>query len=179
MASLEKLIEDSKQGKRRAQGKLIRKFAPVLLPVAMRYTSNKSDAEDVLQDAMINALQKIESYEGKGSFEGWLKRIVVNGALNHNRDSKKHQYHQPLEDDYLQEEDEYLDSGINIHPDQLIAMIQELPEGYRLVMNMYVFEGFTHKEIAQELNISENTSKSQLAKARKNLKNKLERLQNE
>lgn len=179
MASLDKLIADSKKGNRRAQGKLIKKFAPVLLPVAMRYTKNKSDAEDILQDAMIKALQKIESYHGKGSFEGWLKRIVVNGALNHIRDNQKHQFHQPLNDDYIDDENEYVNNALKVHPNKLIEMIQELPEGYRMVMNLYVFESFTHKEIAKKLNISENTSKSQLAKARKNLKKKLERLQNE
>ena len=182
MVSDDLIVKECRKGKRKGYSLLYRKYSPVLLGLCIRYTQNRDEAEDVLQDGFIKVFQKIKTFENKGSFEGWLKRIMVNTAINYYKSNKKYRLHEDydvnnINHTLLQNEDETVEVETPLKQEELLAMINELPVGYRLVFNMYVFDGLTHKEIAGELGISVGTSKSQLSKARKHLKVKVEQLQ--
>ncbi len=145
----------------------------------MRYCKDKSEAEDIMQEGFIKVFSNLKKFRGEGSFEGWIKRIMVNTAINHYQRNLKHYFHNQLEE--IQEAiGDYNDE--DFHPDdditrrKLLSLIQELPEGYRFVFNLYVFEDYSHKEIADTLNISVNTSKTQLFKARRWLMKRVENL---
>ncbi|MBX9852544.1 MAG: RNA polymerase sigma factor [Cytophagaceae bacterium] len=161
----EQLIEGCKQGKHAAFEALYKKYATRMMAIAQRYCNTTFEGEDILQDAFIKVFKKIDTFDSKGSFEGWLRRVVVNTSINHYHQT----YKQKLNVDY-----DYVPDTENISPDaisklsneELLNVIQELPEGYRMVFNLYVMEGYTHKEIGDLLNINEGTSKSQLAKAK-------------
>ena len=130
------------------------------------------EAEDNLQDAFITIFQRIGQYQGKGSFEGWMKRIAINTVLQKYR--QKRLYDLPADDLIEEKLDEDLDDGSVALPlPFLLSIIQELPERYRLVFNLYVLDGHTHKEIAELLGISDGTSKSNLARARQLLQQKI------
>ena len=161
---------------------LYEKHAPALLSLCMRYCGNIQDAEDVLHEGFIKIIRNIQSFKdtGKGSFEGWMRRIMVNTALNYIRDHAKERKIldiDPILDkiDTGSEEDDnhFFELAEKIDPKVVMEMIGELPPGYRTVFNMYVFESYSHKEIAQTLHCSENNSKSQLSKARALLRKKL------
>ena len=135
-------------------------------------------AEDIVQEGFIKVFQRISSFRREGSFEGWIKRIMINQALNHYRKNRKQPFFSVIEEiDETEiidtDEPEPLDP---VPPGLLLDLIQNLPEGYRMVFNMYVFEEYSHKEIAEALNVSESTSKTQLLKARRLLRKKLEDL---
>ncbi len=153
---------------------LYEKYAPGFLGICLRYCANIPDAEDVLHDGFIKIIKNLHTFKPRaaGSFEGWMKRIIVNTALNWLRDRNVERkiidgdsYHP--EAAIADEEENWLeDLAGKISPDKVMDMIGSLPLGYRTVFNLYVFESFTHHEIAAELKCSENTSKSQLSKAR-------------
>jgi RNA polymerase sigma factor (sigma-70 family) len=169
------ILEGCIAGKRSAQAVLYRKCASTMLGLCMRYASNRDEAEDIVQEGFIKVFQKISSFRKEGSFEGWIKRIMINQALNHYRKSRKQPYHSVIED---VDETHILDLNDPepldpIPADTLLRMIQDLPEGYRMVFNLYVFEEYSHKEIADSLNVSESTSKTQLLKARRLLRKKI------
>jgi RNA polymerase sigma factor (sigma-70 family) len=172
----QKIIEGCLAGKRRAQSQLYNKFSAGMLGICLRYCRNLEDAEDVLQEGFIKVFRSIHSFRGEGSIGGWIKRIMINTAITHIKKIMTTGYGQvELNDTIDFEEPE--DEEIVFQPvdsERLLTYIQELPEGYRTVLNLYVFEGYTHKEIAESLSISENTSKTQLFKARKFLRNKIE-----
>ncbi len=132
------------------------------------------EAEDILQDAFIKIFSNLEKYEGKGSFEGWMRRIVVNTALKNYHKSSYQKEKIGLED--------YQGGSLNpevissLHEEEILNVIAKLPDGYRMVFNLYVIEGFSHKEIAEQLKIQESTSRSQLVKARKMLQSKITQL---
>ena len=167
-------------------GALYDKHAPWLLGVCLRYTGNREDAEDVLHDGFMKIIRTIEGFEEKktGSLEAWMRRIMVNTALNHIRDHGKEKMFTGLDNALNSErtEDENEEdknfSSPDLTKDQLMEMICELPAGYRMVFNLYVMENYSHKEITELLNCSENTSKSQLFKARSFLKKRLFEYQN-
>lgn len=172
----ESILEGCIAGKREAQFKLYKKFASSMLAVCFRYARNRVEAEDLLQDGFLKVFQKISSFRREGSFEGWMKRIMINNALNEIKKNRKNPF---LEDiDVINEtqivDQEELTGNLDPVPaGVLLEMIKSLPDGYRIVFTLYVLEDYSHKEIANELNISENTSKTQLLKARRVLKNKL------
>jgi len=172
MHSDDKLIKDCLSGNKQAQYELYHRFSGVLFGICLRYTRNRAEAEDLLQEAFIRIFAKLESFGFKGSFEGWLKRLVVNRAINFRRDSLKHllvsSYAEPPEPEPDEESDAY--PATVIPPEKLLQMIQALPEGYRLVFNLFAFENQSHQQIAEMLDISENTSKTQLMKARRKLR---------
>jgi len=174
MIALENIINDLKLGKRKAQAVLYKHYAPVLLSLCMRYSKSKAEAEDILQEGFIKIFEKVGDLQKTNSLVPWMKRIMVNTAINSYHKNLKHYYHEDIDELQIDEQniDEQADYQSGISPELVIKSIQELPEGYQIVLNMYVFEGFTHKEIAEELNISVNTSKTQLFKARKKLKEK-------
>lgn len=136
--------------------------------VCMRYSNCRDDAQDSFQEAFIRAFSKIESFKGNGSFEGWLRRIMVNQCMDHFRRNRLTIVAEnPLQNQkYLTEEDEDAEKDLPIDSDELITLIQKLPQQYRLVFNMYVVESYTHAEIAEELGISVGTSKSNLSRAK-------------
>ncbi len=166
-----------KEGDNGALEEIYDLYAPVLLAISTRYTDCKEDAEDVLHDSFIKILKGLNTFTSQfeGSFEAWMKRITVNTSINFIKMKAKHSSLNSNIDDtdklpYIQNESDLPDK---LHPDKVIEIIRELPPGYRMVMNLYIFENFTHKEIAKELNISTNTSKSQLSKARVLLRKKI------
>lgn len=169
-------IKRLKQGDQKAIALWYDQSAPALMGLCMRYSRCAQDAEDLLHNGMLKVLTALDSftYQGPGRFEAWVKRIVVNAALNQLREEAKKMAVR-FDDDWVSAaEDEGDNEELPPRPDpeELIEWIRELPLGYRTVLNMYVFEGYSHMEIARELKISENTSKSQLSKARAMLRRK-------
>jgi RNA polymerase sigma factor (sigma-70 family) len=175
------LVAACKVGKSKAQQKLYDRYCGAMLGVAMRYADNHTEAEDILQEAFISVFKNIGSFEGKheGSLTTWIKTIVVNAALTNNRKNKKHNFTDDVDDlKVAADEDRYhfgetMEELQQMQVNRIMAALTELPIGYRTVFNLYVVEGYSHQEIAEILEVSENTSKSQLSKARKFLKNKL------
>ena len=167
-----KLYEQCQKGDRAAQEQLFKMYAPIILGICLRYVVDRDEAEDVMQEAFIKIFTNMSGFRGEGSFEGWMKRIAVNTSLNYYYKSKKTQSNKSFDDiretEIVSEDDEILPE-IRFSQNEMLNAIQELPDGYRQVFNMYVFEKYKHREIADLLNISVNTSKSQLSKARKYL----------
>lgn len=169
--TLEELILNCKKQDLKAQEELYKKFSGILFSVCLKYSRNYHEAEDNLQDAFITILSRIEQFKGKGSFEGWMKRITVNTVLQKYR---KQRVYNLSNEEQIEEEGE-IEIEVNVIPlDFLLKIVQELPDRYRLVFTMYVLDGYPHKEISEEMGITVGTSKSNLARARKILKTKIE-----
>lgn len=148
-----------------AQRVLYEKYARKMYGVCLRYTNDRDEAEDVLQNGFIKIFENIAKFKGTGSFEGWIRRIIVNTALNNYRQNLQNKNKVDLYTvDYKIEGTENIHSTINAK--ELMKLIQMLPPGFKMVFNLYAIEGYTHKEIAEMLNISEGTSKSQFSRAR-------------
>ena len=168
--SLEKLIEKCKNRDLKAQSEVYHLFAGKLFALCLKYSKNHQDAQDNLQDGFITIFKKIDQYQFKGSFEGWLKRIIINTALQKYREKSVLN----LVTEEIPERVEVEVDEEEVSLDFLLNLIQQLPNQYRLVFNLYVLDGFSHKEIAGMLGISEGTSKSNLSRARMTLKKRLE-----
>ncbi len=146
------------------QQELYQRFAPKMYAVCLRYAGNTEEAEDILQEGFIKIFNKIGSFRGEGSFEGWIRRIFVNTAIEQFR---KKNYLKPLtEVEENTVEGKYLSVLDTLAEKDIIQLVQQLSPGYRTVFNMYVIEGYTHKQISEILGISEGTSKSQLSRAK-------------
>lgn len=171
MENLEQLIKDCKAGQQSAQSHLYKAYAPILFGLCMRYARDKTEAEDTLHEGFVTIINKIDQYQGKGSFEGWMKRIMVNISLEKYR--KRYRLHTvediTIYDNKTISEDVYATLGAQ----ELLALITELPPKYKMVFNLYAIDGFNHKEIAEKMGIAEGTSKSNLARARKILQDKI------
>ena len=158
------LIQGCINNDRRMQEELYRRFAPKMYAVCLRYAGNAEEAEDILQEGFIKIFKKISSFRSEGSFEGWIRRIFVNTSIEHFR---RKIYLQPISE---QEENTLEGKSLSILDKlaerDIIQLVQQLSPGYRTVFNMYVVEGYTHKEIGEMLGISEGTSKSQLSRAK-------------
>ena len=164
MISESDLIEGCIGGDRKMQYELYQRFAPKMYGVCLRYASNAEEAEDVLQEGFIKVFKKLGSFRSEGSFEGWIRRIFVNTAIEQFR---RKNYLQPItEREEATVEGKYLSVLDNLAERDIIGLVQQLSPGYRTVFNMYIVEGYTHKEIADALGISEGTSKSQLSRAK-------------
>jgi len=164
----EDIISGCRRGKRSAQEKLYRLLAPTLMGVCYRYAGCREDAEDMLQESLILVFTKIDTFRDAGSFEGWARRITVNVALNWLKKNKKIQEQLelgPRHEKYLAEEDH--EHSFPIETAELMKYIARLPDGYRTILNLFAIEGFSHKEIAGQLDINESTSRSQYTRARK------------
>ncbi|MCQ2142447.1 MAG: sigma-70 family RNA polymerase sigma factor [Bacteroidales bacterium] len=160
-----KLIESLKKGNRKAQKEVFDLLAPIMFSVCLRYSGNRETAEDILQDGFVTLFSKIDSYKGDGSFEGWARKIFVNTALMELR--KKDALKMSEELDSARSLSAPTSSQIeDIGYKELMELIAGLPAGFRTVFNMYVIEGYSHKEIAETLGITEVTSRSQLNRAR-------------
>ncbi len=170
------LIEGCKRQDRKSQQLVYEKYARVIYGICLRYAYDKEAAQDLLQDGFIKVFLNINSFENKGSFEGWLKRIFINLALENIRKEKTKKIYndEDIENisdiDIIDESDSNIDS---ITEDELLKMVQELPQGYRSVFNMYAIEDYSHKEISEMLGIAEGTSRSQYIRARALLQEKV------
>jgi len=158
------LIDGCRQGNSRAQRQLYERYAPRLFAVCCRYLKSRMDAEDVFITGFNKILTRMDQYKGEGSFEGWMKRVVINEALSCLRRVKHQQLEIDIETAVLDEEAN--PATDHLQAEELLALVSELPTGYRTVFNLYAIEGYTHPEIGSLLGISENTSKSQLSRAR-------------
>lgn len=170
---LDQLIQDCQKNSIRAQEQLYKLLAPKLFSACLKYSRNRADAEDNLQDGFLLIFQKIGQFQFKGSFEGWAKRVMINNVLQKYRTEGIFE----IVSENIPDEAEVEIETDTITMDFLVSIIQELPDRYRMVFNLYVIDGFSHKEIAEMLNITDGTSKSNLARARMILKEKIEALQ--
>lgn len=171
-----RLIKGLKAGKPRAQRVLYEKLAGKMMVVCMRYARNREEAEDILQEGFVRVFRKIGTYQGTGSFEGWVRKVFSNVAIRqYQKNSRIHVVVGLDEVDY-QLGESVLDHQID--QAHLMEMVQRLPDGYRMVFNLYAIEGYSHDEISKKLDISVGTSKSQLSRARKALQTMIEHDQN-
>ena len=162
------LIEGCLLGKRSAQEELFRLYAGKMMTLCRRYSTNTQEAEDNLQDGFIKVFSNLKNFSNEGSFEGWLRRIFINSCLRNIE--KKHFKNELVSlDSISQEKSPYPDVLTQLSVEQIISLIQQLPEGYKTVFNLYAIEGYSHKEIAALLSIQEVTSRSQMMKARRML----------
>jgi len=172
--SLEQLILDCQKKNIKAQEQLFRLFSSKLFAVCLKYSRSYEEAQDNLQDGFLLIFDKIGQFAFLGSFEGWAKRLMVNNALQYYR---KEKFLELVNEDIADEEQVEIDDT-SISLDYLLGIIQQLPDRYRLVFNLYVIDNYSHKEIAAMLNINIGTSKSNLSRARLILKDKIEALNN-
>lgn len=170
------LIDGCLQGDRRSQQAVYKLLYGKMKAVCLRYTRDSDQAMDVLQEGFIKVFQNMERYSGSGSFEGWVRRIMVNLSIDRFRKSKNdfilmndamsaEQWEDEIEEEELAEQDQY-----DFKPHQIIEAMQQLSPAYRTVFNLYVFENYTHQDIADALGVSVGTSKSNFAKAKRNMK---------
>lgn len=152
-----------------AQEELYRRFASRMYGICLRFAGETVEAQDLLQEGFIKTFQKLRSYRSEGSFEGWIRRIFINTAINVKRREMKFNVNKDIDQDHHPEDAE-ADALSRLSQQELLDMIHQLPLGYRTVFNLYVIEGYKHREIGKMLKISENTSKSQLSGARKSLR---------
>lgn len=172
---LNQLINDCKKNDRKAQEQLYRLYASKLFSICLKYSRSYTEAQDNLQEGFLLIFNKIEQFSFKGSFEGWLKRVIINHVLQQYRTQTFLSI--VNQDVALYEEIDIDDENISL--DYLLIIIQELPDRYRLVFNLYVMDDYSHAEIAEMLSINIGTSKSNLSRARMILKNKIEQFKNE
>ena len=168
---LEELIHNCKKGKREAQAELYRKYSGILFGMCLKYSKNKTEAEDNLHDSFVTIFNKIDQYHFKGSFEGWIKRITVNTVLQKYRKEQHLNVVSENYGDHMEVDTEQVDVSLST----LLGYIQELPNKYRLTFNLYVLDGYSHKEISEMLGTSTGTSKSNLARAKMILREKIEK----
>jgi RNA polymerase sigma factor (sigma-70 family) len=166
------LIKGCIAGDRRMQEELYRRFAPKMYAVCLRYANNADDAQDLLQEGFIKVYRNLHRFRAEGSFEGWIRRVFVNTSIEHFRKkSTKMSMVTDKEENTIEDAD--ITALHRLAEKDIINIIQELSPGYRTVFNLYVVEGYSHKEIGDLLGISEGTSKSQLARAKGVLQKKI------
>lgn len=179
-AQLKELVEGCIQGKRKCQEQLFKKFYGKMMSVCMRYTKDQDNAQEILQEGFIKVFDKLGSFDFNGSFEGWVRRIMVNTAIDSIRKAKRDPFlaedeaNTFIEDGHNPMDEEEFLSSISLKAEVAMKAIRQLSPAYQAVFNLYVFENQTHKEIGEILGINEGTSKSNFAKAKANLKKILE-----
>lgn len=166
------LITGCIEGNPKSQRELYDRFASKMYGVCLRYAGNTNDANDLLQEGFVKVFNNLEKFRGEGSFEGWVRRIFINTCIEQFRKKAKSYNIGKAHEDIV--EDPGLDALDTLAAKDLLKIINQLSPGYKTIFNLYVVEGYSHKEIAEMLNISEGTSKSQLARAKGVLKNILE-----
>lgn len=173
-SELQDLIHGCIRNERSAQEKMYKLFYPRMMALVRRYIDQEMQAEEVLNNGFLRAFQKVEQYNFLGSFEGWLRKIVFHSVSDYVKQNMK--YNEKI---VLAEKDEYIhkDHADNLYYNELLEMVQALPGATRTVFNMYIMEGFAHKEIGKILGISEGTSKWHLSEGRRILKDKIEKLE--
>jgi RNA polymerase sigma factor (sigma-70 family) len=174
MMSDQQIIKGCAKHDRKAQQLLYDKYSRFLLGICLRYSTDKAEAEDILQDSFLKIFLNIKDYTGTGSFIGWLRKVAVNTAITHYHKNLKFRYHVEIEE-YVS-----VETGVSsfeedfFTSEELYRVLNELPTGYRMVFNLYAIEGYKHKEIAEMLGIDTNTSKSQYSRAKAVIRDKLE-----
>ncbi len=169
-----KLIEHALNNNRHAQHQLYSQFAPKMLGVCRQYVKDLQQAEDVMITGFMKVFTNLKNFEHKGSFEGWIRKIMINESISFIRAKKEVKF---MEDEsFFEDSHNSIESQLLL--DDIQFLIDNLPEGYKMVFNLYVIEGFKHQEIAQMLGITEGTSKSQLSRAREMLQTQIQRLKN-
>jgi RNA polymerase sigma factor (sigma-70 family) len=172
------LIDGCRNGDRKAQYRLYHMYAKQMYNVCMRIVNHMGEAEDILQESFVEALGRIREFRGEGSFGGWLKRIVVNKSINSLRKRRFNLFEDATQFEHLVDEDEATDEK-NLTAMKLLQLVSELPDGYRLVLTLHLFEDYKHSEIAALLNITESTSKSQYNRAKARIREQLKKLEYE
>lgn len=169
------LIAALKRGESRAHKLVYERFSGKMLAVCTRYCTNRDDAEEVMLDGFMRVFDKISQFREDGSFEGWIRRIMVTESLMFLRKNKQLRQEVALDDTLIEPDYDWADATLN--ENDLLRLIGQLPEGYRSIFNLYAIEGYSHAEIAELLGISEGTSKSQLSRARALLQTSLKKLE--
>ena len=177
----QQILKGCQAGQAQYQQMLYQSYYGKMMSVCLRYARDKEEAKDILQDGFIKVFSSLPNFKGEGSLEGWIRRIIVNTAINHYHKSKKFQNQASIEEDLKEEYSlsanfDDLDAIQKINYDDLLLLIRELPPAYQTVFNLYVIEGYSHKEIGEMLHINEGTSKSNLAKARMKLQKNVQKL---
>ena len=173
--SVDDLLDGCRRGERRTQELLYKVLAPRMLGVCMRYAKDQFEAEDMLQMGFVKVFQKVNEFRGDGSFEGWIRRIMVNTAIETYRKNQRMMNVVDMDEVYDTPQVTFDMNGLEVR--DLMKLIQQLSAGYKLVFNLYAIEGYSHKEIAAQLGITEGASKSQLSRARAILKEKLMKIE--
>ena len=176
--SEEEMIKGCLKNNPLAQRTLYNKLGPKMMGVCLRYMTNTEEAQDVLQDGFVKVFDKLGAYSGAGSFEGWVRRIFVNTALDAIRKNKKLKHQTQIDDVAfaLRSNDFIFETLV---AEDLLKVLQELPLGYKTVFNLYAIEGYSHKEIAKKMNVTVSTSKSQFSRAKAMLREKITELEKE
>ena len=169
------LIEGCRRKDRTAQRALYDRFEPKMLAVCCRYVRDRMEAEDVLVTTFMKVFDRLDQFKGDGSFEGWIRKIAVNESLTYLRKYKYMYLETDLE--AAHEEADLPSFGGDLEAEDLLKLIAGLPTGYRIVFNLYAIDGYSHKEIAEQIGITESTSKSQLSRARSHLQEKLAQME--
>lgn len=168
----QQLISDCQKGDRRAQKQLYETYSGKMMSVCLRYCKDRETARDLLHDGFLKVYSHIDGFESKGSFEGWIRRIMVNTALEHIRKQNEEGHSLDIEEAYALTNGDY---GIleKLQADELIKLIQKLPDTYRTVFNLFVVEGYSHREISEEMRITESSSRVYLTRAKQSLQEML------
>ena len=168
----QQLISGCQDGNRKAQKMLYELYSGKMMGVCLRYCKERETARDLLHDGFLKVFSHIADYEGKGSFEGWIRRIMVNTALEYIRKQSDEGYKMNIEEAYTLSNND-IGALEKMQADEIISLIQELPAIYRTVFNLFIIEGYSHKEIADEMNITESSSRVYLTRAKQLLKDML------
>jgi RNA polymerase sigma-70 factor (ECF subfamily) len=171
----EELIKGCVNGKESFQYEVYKRYSPKMFAVCLRYCGSREEAEDVLQDAFIKIFDKMHTFKFNGSFEGWIRRVIINTAIRNKYTNFRAHEVPTLDNIEHPTVDEKITSNLSVA--DLMKLVNELPQGYKLVFNLFAIEGYSHKEIAEMLNIQEATSRSQFLRARQFLREKLEKIE--
>ncbi|MDF9798740.1 RNA polymerase sigma factor (sigma-70 family) [Catalinimonas alkaloidigena] len=166
--TLQTLITGCLKGKRKSQEKLYQRFYPYGMSVCLRYTDTEEEAIEVLNDGFMKVFAKLETFDQQKPFQSWFRRILINTSINHYHKNEKHKHHQPIEEGNQVADERSILSHLSY--EEMIRLIQDLSPVYRTVFNLFVIDGYTHEEIAEALQISVGASKSNLFRARANLR---------
>ena len=176
MESEKDILAGCIQGKQSAQRELFDKYSRLLLGICSRYAQNIEEAEDVMQEGFVKIFLNIKDFKGDGSLIAWMRRIMINTAITHYHKMRKHRYHDDLDEVNETRFEETTWNEAEFTREELFNVIHQMPDGYRVVFNLYAVEGYKHREIAEILKIDENTSKSQYSRARRWLQERLIKL---
>ncbi|MFY0685671.1 MAG: sigma-70 family RNA polymerase sigma factor [Cyclobacteriaceae bacterium] len=171
---LHEILTGCLAGKRKCQEELYHRFCDMVMGVCLRYARSQEQAEDIFQEVFLKVFQKIDKVKEPDALPGWIKRIAINTAIDHLKINT--QENLETEDSDEQGDQQYEELLDKLSNDEIVKIINQLPDGYRMVFNLYAVDGYSHKEIAEQLGITESTSRSQLTYARRLLKEKLKNL---
>lgn len=176
MQDINEIIDGCVRGRRSAQDALYKKFSSLLYGICLRYAHNRMEAQDVLQEVFVKIYNNISAFNHEGSFEGWMRRIAVNTSITNYRKNLKHAYQLDVEDLSRTNEEPAEFEDLEYTAEEMMQCIENLPLGYKTIFNLYVIEGYMHKEISEMLGIDVNTSKSQLSRAKTYLQRELKNI---